>query len=361
MRIMHIISSAAAGGAEIYVKDLSKAMSRNGHSIFVVLLDRASESGRDAEFETLFLAELDQYDVEYGFLGDACRKNPFKGLFGLSSFCRHFEPDIIHSHLYYGAAFSIFQFGIPHVYTHHNIKLKAKPLFYKFLDMRTSAYIGICQACVKLLKSVTSKEVVNIDNGVDYGRIIPKYEYMPGPALKLVSVGTLSVQKNHQLLFHAVSKLKDLNFFLTVAGEGSQTVKLKQLVEELEIGDKVNFVGNSNNVKQLLHDSDLFVMSSAWEGLPIVQIEATLTGLPVLVTDVGGCSEIVNRVGNGLVAKVELDDYVEKLKQIIENDSLRFDFHKKGLENSSHYTVDNAVERHLELYSRLKRQLSSHA
>ena len=102
-------------------------------------------------------------------------------------------------------------------------------------------------------------------------------------------------------------------------------------------------------------------MSSAWEGLPIVQIEASLTGLPVLVTDVGGCSEIVERVGNGLIANVELEDYTAKLKQLIEDESLRLRFHTNALVNSQHYKVDNAVERHLELYNRLKRRLPSHA
>lgn len=361
MRIMHVISSAAAGGAEIYVKDLSKSMSAKGHSIFVVLLDRASESGRDADFEASFLAELRQYNVEYGFLGGVCRKNPYKGIVGLSRLCRMFKPDILHSHLYYGAVFSLFQFGVPHVYTHHNIKLKAKPFFYKFLDLRTSAYIGICGACTKLLKRVTSRKVVHIDNGVDSGRIIVKKEYIPSRPLKIVSVGTLSVQKNHQLLFQAIAQLADQDFTLTVAGEGSQSEKLKHLVEDLSIDHKVKFIGNSNNVKQLLHDSDLFVMSSAWEGLPIVQIEASLTGLPVLVTDVGGCSEIVERVGNGLVANVEFEDYTAKLKQLIEDESLRLRLHNNALENSQHYKVDNAVERHIELYNRLKRQLPSHA
>ena len=360
MKIMHVISSAASGGAEIYVKDLSKAMSEKGHNVFIVFLDRASESGRDAEFESTFLEELDQYGVEYGFLGQSCRKNPIKGILGLYKICYKFNPDILHSHLYYGAVFSSFQPSVQHVYTHHNIRLNAKPFLFKFLDVRTSAYIGICHACESLLETVTRKEVVRIDNGVDSTRIIPKKEYAPHGTLNISSVGTLSVQKNHQLLFHAVSRLVDHDFFLTIAGEGSQTDKLKELAKRLDITHKVKFIGNSNNVKQLLHDSDLFVMSSAWEGLPIVQIEATLTGLPVLVTDVGGCSEIVDCVGNGLVAKPELDDYSQKLKQLIENEALRLKFHRNALDNSSPYTVNNAVESHIELYGRMTQQMPSY-
>lgn len=361
MKIMHIISSAASGGAEIYVKDLSKSMVKKGNDVFIVFLDSAKEAARDEHFEAAFLTELNEHGIRYGFLGQACRKNPLRGMFAFSRYCRQFKPDVIHSHLYYGSVFSFFQFSIPHVYTHHNIKLKANPFFYKFIDVRTSAYIGICLACEKLLKGITSKKVVNIDNGVDTGRVIPKKEYLSAETLQLVSIGTLSVQKNHQLLFNAVSRLKHLDFFLTVAGEGSQTDKLKAMVEELGITHKIKFIGNSNNVKQLLHDSDLFVMSSAWEGLPIVQIEATLTGLPVLVTDVGGCSEIVERVGNGLVAEAKLEDYTKKLQQLIEDASLRLRFHKNALKNSQHYSIGNSVDRHLELYNSVTNHLPSHA
>ncbi|MDW7746925.1 glycosyltransferase [Halomonas sp.] len=361
MNIMHIVSSAASGGAEIYVKDLSKEMVARGNNVFIVFLDRAVESGRDAIFEASFLDELDKSGIEYGFLGSSSRKNPVKGALGLARLCRKFSPDVIHSHLYFGALFSLFQFRIPHVYTHHNIKLKASPYFYRLLDLRTTAYVGICIACEALLKGVTRKQVVRIDNGVDESRVIPKNTCSPGVPLKLICVSTLSLQKNHQLLLHAISKLPDLDLLLTVAGEGSQAHHLKGLVRELGIERKVNFIGNSNNIKQLLHDSDLFVMSSAWEGLPIVQIEATLTGLPVLVTDVGGCSEIVSRVGNGLVAKVELEDYTEKLKRLIVDGELRSIFHNNALKNRGYYTIDNAVNSHLKLYVNLTRQLARHA
>lgn len=361
MKIMHVISSAASGGAEVYVKDLSKAMAEKGNHMFVVFLDRAFESKRDPAFESAFLEELEQHGIEYGFLGRSCRRNPLKGIFRLAGFCRHFRPDIIHSHLYYGAVFSFFQFGVPHVYTHHNIKLNASAFFYRLLDLRTTAYVGICQACETLLSSVTKRKVVRIENGVDKTRVIPKQVCNTGLPLKLICVGTLSVQKNHQLLLNALSKLPDLDILLTVAGEGAKTQELKDLTRELGIEEKVNFVGNSNNIKQLLHDSDLFVMSSAWEGLPIAQIEATLTGLPVLVTDVGGCSEIVRCVGNGLVAKPELEDYTEKLKRLILDKDIRLNFHLNALKNAAQYTVDSSVIRHLDLYGPLTRQLPSHA
>jgi glycosyltransferase involved in cell wall biosynthesis len=363
MKIMHIISSAASGGAEIYVKDLCKAMSSLGNRLFIVFLDRASETGRDRKFESHFLSELEEYGVEYGFLGRSCRMNPVKGCLVLAHIIRQFRPDVIHSHLYYGAMFSLTQLGVPHIYTHHNIKLKASPWLYRLLDIRTNSYVGICAACESMLKQVTRKMVTRIDNGVSMDRILPKHEYRSNSPVKLVCVGSLGEQKNHALLLRALSKISDsgVDYRLTVAGEGLKKNELKNLVDSLGIEHKVTFIGICNNVNQLLHDADIFVMSSSWEGLPIAQIEATLTGLPVLVTDVGGCSEIVNHVGNGLVAEVEIEDYTRKLKKIIIDEELRFNFHKNALDNSNHYTVDNAVEQHLELYAYVTNKLPSYA
>ncbi|WP_168013172.1 glycosyltransferase [Halomonas salinarum] len=353
IKIMHVVSSAASGGAEVYVKDLSISMSEKGHDVFVVFLDRASETGRDLEFESLFLDELYQSGIAYDFMGKSCRNNPIKGLLGLARICRQFRPDVIHSHLYYGAIFSLFQLGVPHIYTHHNIKLKASPWFYRLLDLRTIAYIGICGACETLLRQVTHNEVVRIDNGVALTRVLPKHDYQVYSPIKLVCVGSLCAQKNHILLLNALSRIPDFEYVLTVAGEGVKLSELKDLAYTLGIEDKVKFVGSCKNVKKLLNESDVFVMSSAWEGLPIAQIEATLTGLPLLVTDVGGCSEIVDQVGNGLVAKVDVEDYTNKLEKIISDAALRLKFHKNALNNSSQYTISNAVERHIELYARV--------
>lgn len=357
MRIMHVISSAASGGAEIYVKDLSKAMMKEGNNIFIVFLDRASEAGRDIDFELAFLAELEEYGIQYGFLGQACRKNPLKGILRLRSFYNAFKPDVVHSHLYYASVFAWFLPTCKRVYTHHNIKLGANPKLYRFLDVKTDAYVGICLACQTMLEKVTQKPVEHIDNGVDVSRIVPKMHYGTSESVKLLFVGRLSQQKNISLLITAVSKLQtEMPVKLEIAGEGPLKSNLEALVSELNLNDKVIFLGNSSNVKELLNQADAFVMSSAWEGLPIAQIEATLTGLPVLVTNVGGCAEIVNRVQNGLVAEVDINDYTEKLTQIVNDFSFREHCFENAIANGFQYTVTNAVAKHLQLYSRLIEQ-----
>ncbi|WP_445004375.1 glycosyltransferase [Halomonas mongoliensis] len=351
MNILHIVSSAASGGAEVYVKDMSKKMTDAGHNVFIAFLDRSSETGRDSQFESSFLQELDDYGVQYKFLGKHCRKNLLMGAYKIFKICKSFKADVIHSHLYYGALFSLPQFNVRHVYTHHNIKLKASPFIYKLLDLRTSAYVGICGACEDMLSSVSKRRIVRIDNGVDAERLIQKQDYFPQDPLSVICVGTLSQQKNHELLINSVFRNKDLPIHVSIVGEGPRRKELEELVVRLGIADRVEFLGNSSEVNKLLSTSDIFVMSSKWEGLPIAQIEATLTGLPVLVTNVGGCPEIVESVGNGLVAEVTIDDFSEKFRKIVIDSEFRGQCHKNAISESGVYTVDAATYKHLSLYS----------
>ncbi len=138
-----------------------------------------------------------------------------------------------------------------------------------------------------------------------------------------------------------------------LAGSGPEEAKLRDLANQLGITDRVNFLGNVDNVSTLLKEADVFVMSSAWEGLPIAQIEATLTGLPVLVTDVGGCSEIVEKVDNGMVVDVEIEAYSEALKKMLNDYSARLRYHHNAINNSAIYTISKSVDKHLDLYHSL--------
>ena len=356
MRIMHVLSSAASGGAEIYVRDLSIEMSKKGHDVFLLFLDTAKEAGRDTVFEENFLTQLSKHNIHYGFIGKVARKKPWKGIIALRRVAKQWQPDVVHAHLYYAAIFSLFIPNTRLFYTHHNIRLNASRHLYKILDRRVHGYVGICGVCTRLLEGVVSRPVIRIDNGVAMSRIRvkPPGSYMNGSIgstpIKILFVGTLSEQKNLGLLFRSVKRLKEKNFHVDVAGEGTKRDELYAMAAQLEIEDKITFLGNVDDVAERLKEAELFVMSSAWEGLPIALIEATLTGLPVLVTDVGGCREIVEEVGNGKVVPVDDLAFSTALGEMIDNHDLRSRCHENALRNSSRYTIDASVLSHLKMY-----------
>ena len=114
---------------------------------------------------------------------------------------------------------------------------------------------------------------------------------VPRDTCLLCAVGRLSEQKNFTLLLAALARLQTRSWCLLLVGEGEQREVLEHHAAELEIGDRIRFLGRRSDVPLIMQASDLLVMSSAWEGFPYVIVEALASGLPIVATDVGGVRE----------------------------------------------------------------------
>ena len=100
-------------------------------------------------------------------------------------------------------------------------------------------------------------------------------------------IGRFSYQKNHEYLIKIFKELtkKEKNAKLLLIGEGPEKEKIKKLVNDLNLQDKVIFYGLSNHVEELLQAMDVFVLPSHFEGLPIVGVEAQAAALPVIFSN----------------------------------------------------------------------------
>ncbi len=86
-------------------------------------------------------------------------------------------------------------------------------------------------------------------------------------------------------------------------------------VQKLRLSDRIDFLGDRGDIADLLATSDLFVLSTKWEGLPLSILEAMRAGLPVITSDVGGCSEAVE---HGITGFLTPPSNVGKLRENIE-------------------------------------------
>jgi len=358
MRVIHVISSPVAGGAEVFAKDLSKAMANSGHSLSVVFISGASELGRDTTFEKLFLDELSEAGIAYKFIGHKARKIPILGIYKLWEISAQFKPDIVHNHLSYAVVFSILLRKPKLIFTYHNNVIKEPKIFFKFIDYFIDEFVGISEVCQKTLSSMVPGKVQRIDNGVDTNRLIRKGEKQENPIFTIAMVGHLSKQKNYTLAIEVVARLHDLDFKLLIAGEGPDRAKITELISSQGLQGKVQLMGNLVDIPSYLHSCDLFLMTSDWEGLPIGLIEATLCGLPVVVTDTGGCAELVEEVGNGIVAPAQdSKQLAAAVRVLIENNTLRTQYSENAIKNSTRYTIERSSSEYLSLYTSL---LGSH-
>jgi len=103
---------------------------------------------------------------------------------------------------------------------------------------------------------------------------------------RILAVGSLKVAKDYPTLIRAFSKVnKNLSSTLVILGEGKLRSELEQLIEFMRLTESVHLPGFVADTKPWYRDSDLFVLSSRWEGLPTVLIEALEAGTPVVSTD----------------------------------------------------------------------------
>lgn len=110
--------------------------------------------------------------------------------------------------------------------------------------------------------------------------------FAPGEPPVVLTVGRLSVEKDYGVLVRAFAKIKQtVDCRLVIVGEGPERASLEALVRELGVADEVDLPGHRANPYSYMSRAALFVLSSQYEGLPNVLIEAQACGVPVLSTD----------------------------------------------------------------------------
>ncbi|MDY0392055.1 MAG: glycosyltransferase [Candidatus Bipolaricaulis sp.] len=114
-------------------------------------------------------------------------------------------------------------------------------------------------------------------------------------AFAWLAVGRFDVPKDYANLLQAFAYVAQARpeAQLLIAGDGPLRPSMEQLANDLGITDRVKFLGIRRDIPALMNAADAYVMSSAWEGMPNVLLEAAASGLPIVATDVGGNSEVV--------------------------------------------------------------------
>lgn len=170
---------------------------------------------------------------------------------------------------------------------------------------------------------------------------------------RYLSIGRLVPQKNFAMLLRAFARSARPHDSLTVAGEGPERPALEQLAARLGIAEQVRFPGHQAAVEPLLADADAFVLSSDYEGLPGVVVEALAAGLPILATDC--CVSMPGLLDHGrtglLVPPGSEDRFAEGLIAIR---AFRADA-ERARAIAATYELESAAARYIDMMSELRR------
>ncbi|MFN5539212.1 MAG: glycosyltransferase family 4 protein [Candidatus Melainabacteria bacterium] len=342
-KILQIITLAECGGAQTHLLEIVNGLKENFDFCVIV---------GEAGFLTDNLEEVKQ---EYKILPELVREispaKDFQSLIKLIKLIKEIQPDLIHCHSSKAGVIgrlAAFICNKPSIFTAHgwafHPEVKSAQRIIALISEITMSWLTQRLICVsdfdkKLAQSVKlipySKLQV-IHNGISQLVSLENEEQdlIPGnlflqtrSKLNILMVGRFAEPKRQDLLIQTFAKLNleirnkvDLLF----AGNGPLLSESEQLAEQLGLKNQIHFLGEIRNISDLLNSVDVLVLLSDREGLPISILEAMRAGLPVVASDVGGISELIQDQKNGfLIQHNQFDLIINCLQTLINSESLR--------------------------------------
>ena len=301
-RIALVSTNLARGGAESQVALLAAGLSRRGWDVSVISL--LPPTAFEREFAAAGVS-VHSLDMQPG------SPNP-AGYARLLRILRDLRPQVVHSHMFHAnllARVARLIAPIPAlVSTLHSIAESSRgssgvgrrDWLYRVTDPLADLTVAVCQAAAERhaeAKAVPGKKLRVVPNGVDTNVYRPdairreqvRRQLGIGQKFAWLAVGRLMWKKGYETLLRASAHEK-LGVLL-VAGAGPQESELRELAREL--GVNARFLGEREDVADLMTACDGLVQSSVVEGLPMAVLEAASSGLACVVTDAGGASDIV--------------------------------------------------------------------
>jgi glycosyltransferase involved in cell wall biosynthesis len=307
MRIAFLVTGLEMGGAESQVVNLADRFAALGHSVLLI-----SMSGSDA------VVVLPQnYSVQLECLGMAKTLSGFYRAYRRAhDLVRAFAPDVLHSHMVHANVFARLlrlRTRVPRlICSAHNTNEggTSRMWAYRLTDALADMTTNVSQEAVDCFirrGAVLPRKIMTIHNGIDCERFrfdgvlrtsLRASLRLPEHVQVLLAVGRFCEAKDYPNLLNAFAALcaQHADCVLWIAGRGTQE-RLFEQAKTLGIDERVNFMGLRRDIPALMCAADIFVLSSAWEGLPLVVGEAMSCERVVVSTDAGGIREWLGNVG----------------------------------------------------------------
>lgn len=281
--------------------------------------------------------------------------------------CRQWKPDVIHAHFVVptGAlAFALERLtGIPYVLTAHlgdvpgGVPEQTADLFRVLnpaiqpIWRHAAAVTAVSSFVAGLAKSAAGVEARVILNGIE--PITTRPRPTPGNPIRIVMLGRLSVQKDPLLALRALAELRDLDWRFEVIGEGPLGCEMRDFALANQVEDRVTFSGwlAADAVANRLHESDILLMTSSHEGLPVAGIEALQHGLAIVGSRIGGLMDVVEDGVNGFLVERTPTAFAEKLRSLILTPPLLQTCRENSRKKVTQFCLDDRVTDYEELLS----------
>ncbi|HMP85356.1 MAG TPA: glycosyltransferase [Candidatus Paceibacterota bacterium] len=360
IKILYVITGLGIGGAEMIVKNLCFGLDPKKFEVIILSILPVGDIGKTISKKGFSVYSL---NVNLKF-------NIFL-LFKLFNFIHSKKPDIVHGHLFHADFLSrlvcFFFPKIIYISTIHNIFLggKNRNFLLKITSKIPSATIAVGDSVFNFIiqnKISNKNRTIVIYNGVDIKKKLDNKNFSVRKKLnikkeeKIITVvARLDLQKGHNYMISAIKKLKSINFKTKTLfiGDGELKKKIIDKIDTENLNDEIKLIGKVNNVADYLSESDLFVLTSDWEGLPLSLIEAILSDVICVCFDVGGVSELIeDNVTGFLVEPKNIDMLSEKIKNalLISEDAKKEMTHLARTKAAEKFSLNKMISDHEKLY-----------
>jgi glycosyltransferase involved in cell wall biosynthesis len=347
--ILHFIYDLGRGGAETMMVRVLKELPEYNNIVVTLYEDNHFKN----ELECTQYICLNQQSL-FHFPASAIK---------LRRVIKQYKVDIVHTHLFWPTL--IARMGVPKnvplVTTIHAFiatSVEYKKWFIRFLDkssyrLRKSIIIGVAKGATKEYFSflnIKPYKAYSLYTFVDMGRFNIKHDASQenDTTFRLISIGALRVQKNHQYLLEAFKLLKEENITLHIFGMGPLQQQLQRTIDKS--GINVVLKGQMENMNEILPRYDLFVMSSTFEGFSLGVLETMAAKVPMLLSDIVSFREQCEETAVYFSLE-NVNDFAFKVKTLAANKKLRLQMSEQAYDRViGHFTLQHHMDQLRRIY-----------
>ena len=346
MKILYVITRPDLGGAQVHLYELVSHCRQHGIQPYVVV---GTDGWLSEQLRILGVLVI----VVPKLVREISFKKDLQAIYRLSGIIGEIHPDLVHCHSSKAGILGRIAAWINHVpvvFTAHGWAFTegvhpVKRFVYGCIE-RVIAHITAKIICVSeydrqlglCYMGNQGHKLVTVYNGISSQETSATAERIFGETLQFIMVARFSAPKEHIQVLRALQivKSRGKSIRVTFVGDGPDYNQVKHTARAFQVDDMVVFEGQSDHVRRLLPQYDVFLLISRWEGFPISILEAMSAGLPVMASNVGGVKEEVVDGSTGWLIPngdykyladrmIDVIDHRERLQQLGENGKKMFE------------------------------------
>lgn len=359
-KILHVVISMVVGGAERLVYDMVRYTEFADNPPIVCCMDEIGELGEKLK--------------EQGYKVYCKGRKPgfdFEMIAWLRSIMRIENVDVVHAHQYsplvYATPAALLAGRKKVVYTEHgrfypDRKSWKRALVNPILAIGVDHMVSISAATADAMAeydNFSRKRIQVIHNGIDFAHLNPEYDKVekckelgiPNGWKVIGTASRLNEIKNIPMMLRVFKKVHEKvgEVCLVIAGDGAERQTLEAMAKELKIEEYTFFIGMRFDMPEIYPLFDAFCLTSFTEGISVTLLEALGSGVPAVVTSVGGNGDVVSRSTNATMSPLDDQDaFCQKLLPFLEKKCRTEKCDDR--EFREHFSLSTMLNEYAELY-----------